>query len=160
NKTVLVNSKLEILTIQLDRVSVLLSQIEIKSDNRILFKKDTVQFDASGYVMEQNATLSPLLEKLPGFSISLEGAVYFNGELIQEILINGKRYFGKDVKVVLQNINSDLISKVEVIDKYPDESTITQDFRRKIKIVNLTIKSDKNNVLNGQAATSYGLQNH
>jgi len=160
NKTVLVNSKLEILTIQLDRVSVLLSQIEIKSDNRILFKKDTVQFDASGYVMEQNATLSPLLEKLPGFSISLEGAVYFNGELIQEILINGKRYFGKDVKVVLQNINSDLISKVEVIDKYPDESTITQDFRRKIKIVNLTIKSDKNNVLNGQAGTSYGLQNH
>ncbi|MBK0381974.1 outer membrane beta-barrel protein [Pedobacter sp. SD-b] len=136
---------------------IVLDPIILKSDSRVLnevvvngtpdvtVKEDTLEYRAGAYKLKENALAEDLLKKLPGIEVDRDGNVTAQGKTITKVRINGKDFFGGDVKTATQQLPADIIEKVQVIDDYGDQANITgvKDGDPD-KILNFTIRKDKN----------------
>lgn len=123
----------------------------------ISIKKDTVQFNASSFKTKPNAVLEDLLKKLPGVQVETDGTVKAQGENVQRVLVDGKRFFGDDPKLATKNLPPDMIDKIQVFDALNDQSAFTGfDDGNRIKTINITTKKDKRKGYFGRAVLGGG----
>lgn len=123
----------------------------------ITIKNDTLEFNASSFKVRPDANVEALLKQLPGVEIDEEGKITVNGKEVNNILVNGKPFFGKDGKIATQNLPAEIISKVQVTDtKTKEEELSGQDATSDEKTINLTIQEDKNKGVFGKANVGYG----
>ena len=83
----------------------------------IRFRQDTVEFNAKAFVTKPDAVVEDLLKKLPGVEVDGSGNVKALGEDVKKVLVDGKEFFGNDLKVATKNLPANAIDKVEVFDK-------------------------------------------
>lgn len=123
----------------------------------ITIKKDTVQFNASSFKTKPNAVMEDLLKKLPGVQVEADGTVKAQGENVQRVLVDGKRFFGDDPKLATKNLPPDMIDKIQVFDALNDQSAFTGfDDGNRIKTINITTKKDKRKGYFGRAVVGGG----
>ncbi|MFN7044859.1 MAG: outer membrane beta-barrel protein [Flavobacterium sp.] len=123
----------------------------------VTIKNDTLEFNASSFKVRPDANVEALLKQLPGVEIDEEGKITVNGKEVNNILVNGKPFFGKDGKIATQNLPAEIISKVQVTDtKTKEEELSGQDATSNEKTINLTIQEDKNKGVFGKANVGYG----
>ena len=92
-----------------------------------------------------------------GVEIDENGKITVNGKEVNNILVNGKPFFGKDGKIATQNLPAEMISKIQVTDtKTKEEELSGQGASSDEKTINLTIDEDKNKGLFGKATAGYG----
>ncbi|EAZ95648.1 hypothetical protein FBBAL38_08100 [Flavobacteria bacterium BAL38] len=135
-----------------------LKEIIIQSEAPpVTIKNDTLEFNASSFKVRPDANVEALLKQLPGVEIDEEGKITVNGKEVNNILVNGKPFFGKDGKIATQNLPADIIDKVQVTDtKTKEEELSGQDATSDEKTINLTIQEDKNKGVFGKANVGYG----
>ncbi|MDE3236608.1 MAG: TonB-dependent receptor family protein [Bacteroidota bacterium] len=127
----------------------------------IVIKKDTVEFNASMFKTKPNAVAEDLLKKLPGIDVDKSGGVKAQGETVQRILVNGKRFFGDDPKMATKNLPPDVIDKIQVFDDLSDQSKFTGfDDGNRVKTINITTKKDKQKGYFGKAVAGIGDNNN
>lgn len=123
----------------------------------VRIKSDTLEFNATSFKVRPDANVEALLKQLPGVEITKEGKITVNGKEVNEILVNGKSFFGKDGAVAIKNLPSDIISKIQVSDlKTTEEKLSGQASSSDKKTINLTIQEDKNKGLFGKFTGGYG----
>ena len=123
----------------------------------IRIKKDTLEFNAASFKVVADANVEALLKQLPGVEISPEGKITVNGKEVNNILVNGKPFFGKDGKIATQNLPAEIIDKVQVVDTKTKAEKITGDnASSQDKTINLTIQKDKNKGFFGKIVGGYG----
>ena len=66
-------------------------------------KRDTTLYNADAFRTMKDASAQVLIEKLPGV-VSDGGILQAQGENIAQILVDGKPFFGTDVRAALQNL--------------------------------------------------------
>ena len=91
----------------------------------VTIKNDTLEFNASSFKVRPDANVEALLKQLPGVEIDEEGKITVNGKEVNNILVNGKPFFGKDGKIATQNLPAQIISKVQVTDTKTKEESFT-----------------------------------
>ncbi len=135
-----------------------LSELVIKAETPpITIKNDTLEFNASSFKVRPDANVEALLKQLPGVEIDEEGKITVNGKEVNNILVNGKPFFGKDGKIATQNLPAEIIDKVQVTDtKSKEEELSGQDATTDEKTINLTIQEDKNKGVFGKTNMGYG----
>ena len=135
-----------------------LGEVVIKSEAPpIRIKKDTLEFNASSFKVRPDANVEALLKQLPGVEVSADGKITVNGKEVNNILVNGKPFFGKDGKIATKNLPSDIIDKVQVTDtKTKEEELAKEAASSENKTINLTIQDDKNKGLFGKFTGGYG----
>lgn len=133
-------------TIELKEASNLLNEVVVKSEiPPIRIKKDTLEFNASSFKVGADANVEALLKQLPGVEITPEGKITVNGKEVNNILVNGKPFFGKDGKIATQNLPAEIIEKVQVVDTKTKSEEISGDASgSENQTINLTIQEDKN----------------
>ncbi|WP_264560470.1 outer membrane beta-barrel protein [Flavobacterium sp. N2270] len=138
-----------------------LNEVVVKSEAPpITIKNDTLEFNASSFKVRPDANVEALLKQLPGVEIDEEGKITVNGKEVNNILVNGKPFFGKDGKIATQNLPADMIEKVQVSDtKTKEEELSGQDATSNEKTINLTIQEDKNKGMFGKVTAGYGTDN-
>lgn len=87
-------------------------------------KNDTVQFNASSYKVNPDASAEDLARKLPGITIE-NGQVKSNGEVVQKVTIDGRELFGDDATAALRNLPAEVIDKIQVFDRLSDQAQLT-----------------------------------
>ena len=123
----------------------------------VVAKQDTIEFNAGSYHTAPNATVNDLLKKLPGVEIGEDGAITSNGKSITKILVNGKEFFGDDPQMATKNLPSDMVDKVQVVDRKSDLARLTGvDDGEEETVINLTVKKDMNNGWFGNVGGGYG----
>ena len=65
----------------------------------ISIKKDTVEYNAGMFATKPNAVAEDLLKKMPGIQVDKSGTVTAQGETVQRVLVNGKRFSSDDPKM-------------------------------------------------------------
>lgn len=135
-----------------------LNEVVVQSEAPpITIKNDTLEFNASSFKVRPDANVEALLKQLPGVEIDEEGKITVNGKEVNNILVNGKPFFGKDGKIATQNLPAEIISKVQVTDtKTKEEELSGQNATSNEKTINLTIQEDKNKGVFGKANVGYG----
>lgn len=133
-------------TIYLNAQANQLDEVTVKTDRApIVFKKDTIEFNASSFKTRDGANLEELLKKLPGLKVDAEGNITVNGKPVQRILVNGKSFFGDDPKIATKNLPKSIIEKLQVVDTKTQEQEFTgEDGDAENKTINITIDEDKN----------------
>lgn len=109
----------------------------------ISIKGDTIEYDASKFKVPPGASLEDLIRKLPGVQVDKDGNILAQGEQVQKVTVDGRRFFGNNTKVATQNLNADAIKKVQFFDDKSEQAKLTgvQDGVRE-KTMNVELKED------------------
>lgn len=90
---------------------------------KMYYKGDTLVYNASAFRLPDGSMLDELLRQLPGVKMEKNGDIYINGRKLDFLLLNGKEFFGKDNKVMLENLPYYVVEALKV---YEQESTRSQ----------------------------------
>ena len=136
----------------------MLNQVTIVgAANPITLKEDTVVYNAGSYKVRENAPAEDLLKKLPGVDVDVNGNITTQGKQVTKVRINGKDYMGGDVQSATKNLPADIIENIQMIDDYGDQANLTGvKTGEPDKIMNITIRKDKNYGYTGQATAGDG----
>ncbi len=138
------DKKINIDPIKLQASSEVLQEITIKAEHIPMgLKGDTLSYNASAFKTKPNATVEDLLKKLPGIEVDRNGAIKAQGEDVENVLVDGKEFFGSDPKMATKNLEAEAIDKVEVYDKKSEIAEFTGvDDGDEEKTINLKLKED------------------
>lgn len=153
--TILKNSSIDVGIIEMKRAGFTLSEIEIiETKPPIRIAKDTIEFNASHFKTKNNALVEDLLKKIPGIQFAPDGTIRINGEAVKSIMVNGRLLFSNgDPKTISRNLQADLIDKVQLINKIETNGVNNG---QPDKIINITIKKNKQNLLSGELVAAIG----
>lgn len=117
---------------------------------------DTTQFNAAAFQTMKDATAQDLIEKMPGMN-GEDGTLQAQGEAVAQILVDGKPFFGTDVKAALQNLPAEIIQNVQVFDKMSDKAEFSGfDDGERLKTINIITKPNSRKGFFGKASAGYG----
>jgi hypothetical protein len=120
-------------------------------------KGDTTQFNARAFKTNPDATAGDLLEKLPGVARGADGKVQAQGENVQQVLVDGKVFFGNDPDAVLKNLPAEMVDKVEVFDQRSEQSRFSGfDDGNTTKTINIVTKVEFRNGTFGRVVAGAG----
>ena len=84
-------------------------------------KADTTEFRASAVKTSKDATAEDLVQKLPGVTVE-NGQVKAQGENVQQVLVNGRPFFGSDPAAAMRNLPAEVVDRIQVYDRSSDQA--------------------------------------
>lgn len=107
---------------------------------------DTISYNAAAFKTKPGATVEDLLKKLPGVEVQRDGSIKAMGEDVNNVLVDGKEFFGDDPQIATKNLDAEAVEKVQVFDKKSDIAEFTGiDDGAEEKTINLKLKEDYKN---------------
>ncbi len=145
-------------TIKLITANTVLSEVQIKADFvPVEVHKDTISYNADAFQVQPNAAVEDLLKKLPGIEVAPDGTIKAQGEDVQNILVDGKEFFGADGKIATKNLPAKALKKIKVYDKQSDVAEFTGiDDGEREKTIDLQLRDEFKKGLFGSAQAGYG----
>jgi len=147
-------------TIALESDAVMLKEAVITAEApQVTVKEDTLEYNSSAYRTPEGAMLEELVKKLPGAEIDDEGNVKINGKEVKKIMVDGKEFFGGDVKTGLKNLPVNMIDKLKTYDKKSDLARVTGiDDGEEETVLDLKVKKGMNQGWFGNASAAVGTE--
>ncbi|MBE7177678.1 MAG: carboxypeptidase regulatory-like domain-containing protein [Mucilaginibacter polytrichastri] len=123
--------------------NILLDEVKIVQIPPVVFKKDTVEYNAASFFTRPNASVEDLFKRLPGVQVDNEGNIKAFGEGIATVKVDGKVFFGNDPKIATKNLPADAIEKVQITQEKTEESKNKGiDDGKRVRVINLVLKED------------------
>ncbi len=120
---------------------------------------DTISYNAAAFKTKPGANVEDLLKQLPGIEVERDGSIKAMGEDVDNVLVDGKEFFGNDPKIATKNLEAEAIDKVQVFDKKSEVAEFTGiDDGQEEKTINLKLKEDYKNGGFGSAALAGGTE--
>jgi Carboxypeptidase regulatory-like domain len=106
----------------------------------VIIRNDTIFYRVESFKTRPNEALLELLKKLPNVTVGLDGKITAQGKEINQILVNGKKFFGNDPSLATGVFRADDVKTIEIY----DESSKKADFTgindpNKEKTINLVL---------------------
>lgn len=120
---------------------------------------DTAQYNAQAVKVADDAMVDELLKKLPGIEVDANGQLKAQGKKVDEVLVDGKTFFGNNPKTVLENVPANIVDKVQVYDKNTKEDEFSgKNTEKDLKALNITLQEDKKVGTFGLINAGYGTE--
>lgn len=118
---------------------------------------DTLDYAASQFKVNPDATSEDLIKKMPGITVDKSGTVTAQGETVKKVTVDGRDFFGDDATATLRNLPAEVIDKIQVFDKLSDQAQLTGfDDGNTTKAINIVTKKDMRNGNFGRVYAGYG----
>ncbi|WP_299756973.1 outer membrane beta-barrel protein [uncultured Pontibacter sp.] len=119
-------------------------------------KGDTSQFNAKAFKTLPDASAEDLVTKMPGVTMQ-DGKLQAQGEDVQQVMIDGKRFTGEDVNSAVRNLSADMVESVQVFDGPSDRAAFSGfDDGNRVKTLNFVTKKNRREGYVGKASAGYG----
>jgi hypothetical protein len=106
---------------------------------KMVYKGDTIVYDADAFNLAKGSMLDALIAELPGAQLKDDGRILVNGEPIEELLLNGKDFFKGDRNVLLENLPSYMVKNIKVYKKNDPLKDLT---KRKPLVMDVLLKKE------------------
>ncbi len=121
-------------------------------------RADTTEFRASAVKTHPDATAEDLVQKMPGVTME-NGQVKAQGETVQNVLVNGRPFFGSDPTAAMRNLPADVVDRIQVYDRASDQAEFSGfDDGQSQKTMNFILRDRKARF--GKFYGGYGDQDH
>lgn len=139
-------------------VSTVLQEIVVRGKTPpVIARNDTTEYNVASFSDSTEVSVEDLLKKIPGVRVTENGLITYNGKTVERVLIEGDDLFSQNYTLATRNIRADMISKVQVIDRF-QENPLMKDIQESDRMVmNLKIKSERKRALSGSAELGAGL---
>lgn len=107
------------------QASQLIDAVTVQGAGAITFKEDTLEYSMRNLKLREGAQVEDALRQLDGVEVDKDGNVTAQGESVTRARINGRDYFGGDIKTAIQNLPADIIEKIQIVDDYGDMANLT-----------------------------------
>lgn len=150
-------SALHLGTLVMSQSSIQMKEIVIEGRVPTAVQKgDTTEYNAGAFKMNRDASAEDLVTKMPGVIVTSSG-VQAQGEAVQQVLVDGRPFFGNDPTLALRNLPSEVIDKVQVFDKLSDQAQLTGfDDGQSIKTMNIITRQNRRQGQFGRFNAGYG----
>lgn len=134
-----------------------LNEVIVQTDRPIVVKKDTIIYTVSAFLKGNETVVEDLLKNLPGINIDANGTIKVGNQEIEKVMVDGDDFFKKGYKLLTKNLNSDVVDKVEIYQKYSNNKLL-KDIEESGKVaLNLKLKKDRKVDWFGNMSLAYGL---
>ena len=136
-----------------------LSKVKVEAEVvPVQMKGDTAEFNAQAYKTNPNASAKDLVGKMPGMQTN--GDVKAEGENVQQVLVDGKPFFGQDANTALSTLPATVVDKIQVFDDQSEQSKQSGvDDGTRVKTINIVTKINMRNGEFGRVYAGYGTDN-
>lgn len=106
-------------------------------------REDTTEFRASAVKINKDATAEDLVQKMPGVTLE-NGQVKAQGEQVQNVLVNGRPFFGSDPTAAMRNLPAEVVDRIQVYDRMSDQAEFSGfDDGQSQKTMNFILRDQK-----------------
>jgi hypothetical protein len=158
SKSIVVNRQsLTLDDIVMSEKAVLLQGIDVEAAPvPVTQKAETTEYNAKAFKTNPDANAEDLVAKMPGVTVD-NGTVKAQGEDVQQVLVDGRAFFGNDPTLALRNLPAEAIEKIQIFDKMSDQSEFTGfDDGQSMKTINFITRPEKRNQQFGKSTAGYG----
>ena len=110
---------LSVMAVEMDSLVVSVEQVPFVN------RRDTLSYNVLAFETPPNSMVEDLLRRLPGIEVDETGTITAQGEEVQNVLVDGKEFFGTDPTIATRNLPADAIKQVDVYDKQSDMAEFT-----------------------------------
>jgi len=132
---------------------------EVTIELPVTVKEDTIIYNTKKFVTGDERKLKNVLKKLPGVEVDKNGGVTVQGKKVTKMLVEGKKFFGGNTKLAVENIPADAVDKVQVIDNYSEVAFLKNLTDTNEMAMNIQLKEDKKQFVFGDIEAGKGNQN-
>ncbi len=131
-------------TIPLKPINQILFEVVIKEAKAPLkMRGDTIEYDATTFKVPAGSSVEDLLRKLPGIQVDADGSISSQGQSVNKLTVDGKRFFGEDPTMATKNLPAESVSKVQVFNEKTEQEKLTGlSLEKDQKTMNLELKED------------------
>lgn len=142
----------------LEKSTAPLDSILIKARAPILKQGDTTAYRVEYFLTGNERKARDILEKIPGVEVDARGNVLVDGKDVTTLMVDGKVFFSGDEKLGVNNIPSDVIDEIEIIQNY-DPIPFMKNLKESEQIaLNIKLKDNKRNFFFGDIGAAVGYQ--
>ena len=137
----------------------LLKELEVRGTAaQLVVRGDTIEYNATAFKVAENAMVEDLMKRLPGVEITSEGKITVNGQEINRIRVDGKKFFDGDIEMATKNLPAEMIDKIQVLEQKSEMAQLTgfEDDETE-RIINLTTKPNRRKGVFGNILGGIGL---
>ena len=91
---------------------------------RMVYRGDTIVYNASAFQLPEGSMLDALVRQLPGAELKGNGDIYVNGRKVDYLTLNGSDFFRGKNKMMLDNLPYYTVQNIKVYDKTSRESRL------------------------------------
>lgn len=135
-----------------------IDEVNVEAKRSIQERGDTIVYRLDAFTNHTEIRLEDALAKLPGFRIDAQGTISVNGKNIRKIMLEGDDLTGENYKLISRNLSADMISEVEVFNRYLDNPLHEGIIDPDDVALNLKFRADRKGVLFGDAAIAAGIR--
>lgn len=117
---------------------------------------DTIRYNTDKFITGEERVLKDVLKNLPGIEVTKNSDVFFNGKKVSEVLVEDKTFFNGDSKLAVENLPSNAIDKVELLENYNNISFLKQLSEDNALVLNIKLKQNKKRFLFGNVGLGTG----
>ncbi len=129
---------------------------EVVIEMPVVVKGDTTIYRTDKFVTGEERKLKNVLKKLPGVEVDKNGTVTVQGKKVTKMLVDGKKFFGGNSKLAVDNIPADAVNKVQVIDNYNEVAFLKNLTDSDEMAMNIELKEDKKRFVFGDIEAGKG----
>ncbi|MEM1125954.1 MAG: TonB-dependent receptor [Bacteroidota bacterium] len=152
------DSEVDVGTLVLQEATGRLGELVVNAERvPIVVKRDTLEYNAAAFAPRPGSNVEDLLRRLPGVEVDDNGTIRAQGETVQNVLVDGKEFFGDNPQMATRNLPAEAIEKVQVYDKQSDMAEFTGvDDGQEEKTINLELTEDAKRGYFGQISGGFG----
>lgn len=123
---------------------------------KMVWKGDTIVYNASAFNLPEGSMLDGLVRQLPGAELRDNGDIYINGEKIDYLTLNGTDFFKGKNQVMLDNLPYYTVQNIKVYHKDSKKSQLAgRAMERKDHVMDVQLKREYNRgyMANAEAGT-------
>ena len=103
--------------------STMLQEVVVTASKvKFYYKGDTLIYNADAFILAEGSMLDALISQLPGVELKRDGRIYHEGKFVDDLLLNGKQFFSRDRKLMLENLPAYTVKDIAIYDKQTDEN--------------------------------------
>jgi hypothetical protein len=129
---------------------------EVVIEMPVTVRGDTTIYKTSKFINGTERKLKNVLKKLPGVEVSKNGSVTVQGKKVTKMLVDGKKFFGGNSKLAVENIPANAVGNVEVIDNYNEVAFLKGLTDSDEMAMNIKLKEDKKRFVFGDVEAGKG----
>jgi hypothetical protein len=89
---------------------------------KMVWRGDTLVFNADAFNMPEGSMLDALIKQLPGVELNDDGEIFVNGKKIDNLTLNGADFFKGKNNIMLQNLPYFTVKNIKVYKKQTEEN--------------------------------------
>ncbi len=131
---------------------------EVKvSPEKFRIQGDTLFYSVLGLQEKQDRTISDVIARIPGISVSATGRITYQGTSINKFYVDGKDMMGDDYNLLSTNLAANKVDSVQLMRNHQPVKSLRGKSFSEHAAINLVLKSDAKNVWTGTLEAGSGM---